>query len=128
MKHLHEFAYTEEDDAFYARAIKNYPDHVTMTPKHNYKEGWAGPVNGTTPAYEPDELEDIIRQGRDRPRPLTYVEDELARRNRRIAREDLAAMEDWYRSEIKTKRQRSGPEDEALSNIVSEDVWRPVAW
>ena len=126
---LSEYAYTEEDNAFYERALVNYPSKTQTFSKRKFKEGDAGPVNGVTPPYDMGELQDIIKQGRDRPRPLTYVENELVKKNRRIARDDLASMEDWYQNEIRTKKHRGGPEDETVESIVvDDDFWKPFAW
>ena len=123
------YRYTEEDNAFYERAKVNYPDATETFPTREFREVYAGLVNGVGLAYDNEMLQDIIRQGRDRPRPLTYEEDELARKNRRIARENLAAMEDWYRQEIKVSRKRGGPEDETVTGIVvGDDFWKPFSW
>ena len=58
-----------------------------------------GPRTEGTAVTNPSYVQDTIRQGRERPRPLTLEETQLAAKNRRIAREDLAAMEAWYRAQ-----------------------------
>lgn len=64
----------------------------------------AGPVRITKadgsqkiqPAYSDEEVAAIVRQGRERPRPLTHDETIRAANNRRISREDSLAMEYWH--------------------------------
>jgi hypothetical protein len=86
--------------------------------------------------YRAAKRAEAIRQGKDRPRPLTFKENELVRKNRRIARENLAAMESWYRAEVKEplsgaalRSVRGGPEDKVLKGITFGDkFWKPRVW
>ena len=141
MKHLSNYSYTEDDDEFYDRALDNYPDHDPVKPRRGVR--WAGPVNGSTPPYTQEEVNEIIKQGRDRPRPLTHDETELVRQNRRKARADLAAMEEWYRTECRDTETRHHlpmgtssygfyprkSNDAILQGVeLSDSFWKPVIW
>ncbi len=98
--------------------------------------------NGTMQArnaYRPAELAAVILQGKDQPRPLTHDETELARKNRRAARADLAAMEEWYRAELKEtdpkapaiRRYPTGTSHYGWAPRRGPDpvpVWKPVVW
>ena len=76
----------------------------------------AGPVTVRRPggkeqrrrAYTQQRVAAIIRQGVERPRALTFEEQARAETNRRVAAEDLRAMERWYSSECReTSRGRT---------------------
>jgi len=137
--------HNEDDNAFYERAIVNYPDHDPV--KARKPTRWAGPVNKTTPAYTQEEVNEIVKQGHDRPRPLTHDETELVSKNRRDARGDLAAMESWYRTECRDNDQKRAmlrryptgtanygheprkSDDGILRGIeLSDQFWQPVVW
>ena len=136
-------AYDEADNAFYERAIENYPDH---SPALKRERRVCGPVRSGSkrqPAYKEKRVNEIVKQGRDQPRPLTYDETEVARKNRQAARGDLAAMEVWYRAEIKeTRKSKKALEierdrwkkdvvtgDDALRGVEMGDAfWMPVEW
>ncbi len=79
----------------------NYAGPVRVTrPCGHAIEGDGGrlaPSMEIRPPYTKRQLDDIIRQGKDRPRPLTHDETTRAADNRRVARGDLLAMETWYR-------------------------------
>jgi hypothetical protein len=51
------------------------------------------------PPYTNSERNAIIKQGRDRPRPLSLDETTRAAKNRRVDRETRLAMEVWYRTQ-----------------------------
>jgi hypothetical protein len=100
-------------------------------PRREYHEFDAGPVNGILgSSYTRAEVAAIHQQGRDRPRALTHDETERVKKNRQIAREDLAAMENWYNSQIRLPKHKAGPEDMTLDRIEvsDEDIWKPFAW
>jgi len=135
--------HNEDDNAFYARAVVNYPDHDPVRTRKPTR--WAGPVryvnaDGEVAYQEPytqDEVKEIDKQGRDRPRSLTHDETQLTYKNRREARADLAAMEEWYRTQLKEtvkgrdlEHARGDLEDLTLLGI-DEDLygfWRPIVW
>jgi len=98
-----------------------------------------------TPSLKEKEVNDITKQGRDRPRPLTHDETELSRVNRRQAKGDLIEAEKWYRRECRdnssTKeksrarrahslgRNARGDFDTTLTGVTHGDaVWKPIAW
>jgi len=137
--------YGEEDNAFYSRAIGNYSDHDPVRPRK--AAIWAGPVNGITAAYTQEEVKEIEKQGRDRPRSLTHEQTELVNQNRREARADLAAMEQWYGAECKDNDQKRmlkrryptgtanyghGPrksDDQRLRGLeLGDQFWQPVVY
>jgi len=132
--------YGEEENQFYARAIVNYTDR---TPARKPADSLPGDVRVTrdgktkkVKAYTAKEVSALIDQGSKRPRPLTHDETELAKKNRRAARADLAAMEQWQRGEaretVKGKRlqkARGGPEDKTLKGIeLGDTFWNPKVW
>lgn len=90
----------------------------------------------TVPAYDRKRLKEVIQQGRKKPRPLTHDETEMVDANRRRARDDLAAMEAWYRAELKEplgqeslSAVRGGPVDETLEGITLGDtLWKPITY
>lgn len=77
---------------------------MTQTQNNEPATAMAGPVRITRPdgtkhvrpAYTGAEVAAIIKQGRERPRPLTADETSLVARNRAQAAGDAAAMERWY--------------------------------
>lgn len=98
-------------------------------------------------AYTQEEVNEIVKQGRDRPRSLTHEQTELANKNRREARADLAAMEQWYSAECKDNDQKRfmlrryptgtanyghGPrksDDQRLQAIeLGDQFWQPVVY
>jgi hypothetical protein len=141
--------YSDDDNAFYARAVANYPDHDPV--KARKATRWAGPVylqdQTRKNSYTQEEVNEIVKQGRDRPRPLTHDETELFNTNRREARGDLAAMESWYRTECRDNDQKRAmlrryptgtanygheprkSDDGVLRGIeLSDQFWQPVVW
>lgn len=70
-------------------------DAGLVTFRHANGEAW-----GSALPYTRGELIEVIRQGRERPRPLTAAETALADKNRAIAYEDAMALEDWARTDL----------------------------
>jgi len=145
--------YSDDDNAFYARAVVNYPDHDPA--RAHRATRWAGRariVNADgeityQDPYTQEEVKEIDKQGRDRPRPLTHDETELFVKNKREARGDLVAMEAWYRTECKDndkkrtmlRRYPSGTahygheprksDDGVLRGTeLGDEFWQPVVW
>jgi hypothetical protein len=56
----------------------------------------SAPFGAISPAYDTNRVKSIVKQGHDRPRPLTAPETTRATRNRAINAEDRRAMEGWY--------------------------------
>jgi hypothetical protein len=99
-------------------------------PRREFYEFDATPVNGVDAPYTREEIAAIHEQGSKRPRPLTHDETVLVNKNRQIAREDLASMENWYNSQIRLPKHKAGPEDMTLDRIEvsDEDIWKPFVW
>lgn len=145
----------DDDNEFYDRAAENYPDHDPARPRRTTT--WAGPVLVWPPditdtsrfedPYTQEEVNDVVKQGRDRPRPLTHEQTELVNKNRREARADLAAMEQWYRAECRDNNQKRTmlrryptgtanygheprkSDDSSLRGIdFGDQFWQPVIW
>jgi hypothetical protein len=94
-------------------------DKGPARPTH-LRPGYAGPVlcyregdaHGTVLApYDLSTVRDIVKQGRDRPRPLTAEVARLAARNRADARAQAALFESWARALHDANPYRVGSND-----------------
>jgi hypothetical protein len=105
--------YGEEDNAFYERAIKNYPSRGEPRvgdwpdrPQNGVSLTWVGPVRVTDGEgrrhqmlpYPTAELHEIVDQGRHRPRALTQDESRLANAERASYADATRAFERWASS------------------------------
>lgn len=119
--------YDADDNAFYGRAIVNYPDRtdphadyelvtasnvtIAVLDRDDANVPWPPPgidwdyitryaVYGSeAAAYTDAEVSSVIRKGKEQPRRLSLEESRRATENRRTFAEDASAMEVWYLTE-----------------------------
>jgi len=120
VKHLLSYRYSEEDDAFYDRALANYepeygepnPGRWPDKPQNGVPLDAVGPVvrrlfagqrvvEGVRGSYDRERLAEIQLKGKEDPRKLTFEETRLASKNRVQAREDYRVF-DMQTAELRT--------------------------